>query len=85
MDEIKVAGDKLKSTLKQLVREGNVRRVIVRNSAGRTLLDMPLSYTYSYGAAIGWFFVMVVLAVLASWGPARGAVRLTIREVLAYE
>ncbi len=43
MDEIKVAGDKLKSTLKQLVREGNVRRVIVRNSAGRTLLDMPLS------------------------------------------
>jgi len=43
MDEIKVAGDKLKSTLKQLVREGNVRRVIVRNSTGRTLLDMPLS------------------------------------------
>ncbi|MBL0171191.1 MAG: DUF4342 domain-containing protein [Gemmatimonadaceae bacterium] len=43
MDEIKVAGDKLKSTLKQLIREGNVRRIIVRNATGRTLIDMPLS------------------------------------------
>src|SRR5512139_2199753 len=39
MSEIKVAGDKLKSTLKQLLREGNVRRVIIRNASGRTLLD----------------------------------------------
>ena len=43
MEQIKVAGDKLKSTLKQLIREGSVRRIIVRNATGRTLLDMPLS------------------------------------------
>ncbi len=43
MEQIKVAGDKLKSTLKQLIREGNVRRIIVRNGTGRTLIDMPLS------------------------------------------
>ena len=43
MDEIKVAGGKLKSTLKQLIREGTVRRIIVRNATGRTLIDMPLS------------------------------------------
>jgi hypothetical protein len=43
MEELKVASSKLKSTLKQLIREGNVRRIIVRNAAGRTLLDMPLS------------------------------------------
>lgn len=43
MEEIKVAGDKLKSTVKSLIREGNVRRIIVRNSTGRTLLDMPLT------------------------------------------
>lgn len=43
MEEIKVAGDKLKTTLKKLIREGNVRRVIIRNAAGRTLVDMPLS------------------------------------------
>jgi len=43
VEEIKVAGDKLKSTLRKLIREGNVRRIIVRNSTGRTLIDMPLS------------------------------------------
>jgi hypothetical protein len=43
MDEIKVTADKLKSKLKELVHEGNVRRVIVRNADGRTLLDMPLT------------------------------------------
>lgn len=43
MEEIKVASAKLKDTLKGLIREGNVRRIIVRNAQGRTLLDMPLS------------------------------------------
>ena len=43
MDEIKVTGAKLKNKLKDLIREGNVRRVIVRNGSGRTLLDMPLN------------------------------------------
>ena len=43
MEEIKVASTKLKETLKTLIREGNVRRVIVRNAKGRTLLDMPLT------------------------------------------
>jgi putative ABC transport system permease protein len=52
---------------------------------GIALLDMPLTYTYDMPAAIAWFFILLVLAVVASLGPARSAVRLTIREVLAYE
>ena len=43
MEEIKVTAGKLKATLKALVREGNVRRVVIRNAQGRTLLDMPLA------------------------------------------
>ncbi len=43
MEEVKVEGNKLKAKLKKLILEGNVRRVIVRNAEGRTLLDMPLS------------------------------------------
>ena len=52
---------------------------------GVALLDMPLAYTYSAGAAIFWLGLMVTLAVVASLGPAEQAVRLTVREVLAYE
>ncbi|MCC7195656.1 MAG: DUF4342 domain-containing protein [Gemmatimonadaceae bacterium] len=43
MEHINVGADKLKDRLKELVHEGNVRRVIVRNAEGRTLIDMPLT------------------------------------------
>jgi putative ABC transport system permease protein len=58
---------------------------VMSEQIGVALLDTPLSFTYALPAAIAWFFVLLVLAVAASLGPARGAVRLTIREVLAYE
>ena len=58
---------------------------IMSEQIGVALLDTPLSFTYAMPAAIAWFFVMLILAVAASLGPARGAVRLTIREVLSYE
>lgn len=43
MEEFKVSGARLKSKLRELIHEGNVRRVIIRNAEGRTLLDMPLA------------------------------------------
>ncbi len=52
---------------------------------GLALIKVPLSFQYSLVAAILWFFVLQGVAVVASWGPARDAVRLTVREVLAYE
>jgi putative ABC transport system permease protein len=52
---------------------------------GIALLDMPLTYSYSMSAAIIWFFALIGLAIVASLGPAQNAVKLTIREVLAYE
>ena len=52
---------------------------------GLALLKVPLSYQYSYAAAGVWFFALMLIAAAASLGPARSAVRLTIREVLAYE
>jgi putative ABC transport system permease protein len=52
---------------------------------GLALIDVPLSFQYSIPAAIFWLFALLGVAVVASLGPARNAVRLTIREVLAYE
>jgi len=63
MNEIKVAGDKLKETLKQLIHEGNVRRVIIRNASGRTLLDMPLNA--GVAGAVLMPFWMAVAGVVA--------------------
>ncbi len=52
---------------------------------GIALINIPLIYQYSAGAALMWFFVLQGVAMAASLGPARSAVRLTVREVLAYE
>ena len=58
MEEMKVTGEKLKATLKALLREGNVRRVVIRNTQGRTLLDMPLAAGVA-GAVLVPFWVAV--------------------------
>jgi uncharacterized protein DUF4342 len=58
MEEIQVKGGKLKAKLKELIREGNVRRVIIRNREGRVLLDMPLNAGV-VGAALLPFWVAV--------------------------
>lgn len=58
MEEIKVSGSKLKSKLKELIKEGNVRRIILRNPEGKTLLDMPLNAGIA-GAALLPFWAAV--------------------------
>jgi putative ABC transport system permease protein len=58
---------------------------LISAQIGIALLDMPLSYTYSMPAAFFWLGLLVLLAVIASLGPAQRAVKLTVREVLAYE
>jgi hypothetical protein len=42
VEEFEVTGEKLVATVKQLVHEGNVRRIVIRNAKGVTLLEIPL-------------------------------------------
>jgi putative ABC transport system permease protein len=58
---------------------------LLSEQVGLALIDVPLTYHYSLVSAVFWFFALLGVAVLASLGPARKAVQLTIREVLAYE
>ena len=55
------------------------------SALGLALIKIPLTYHYSVTGAVVWFFILLAIAVAASLGPARNAVRLTVREVLAYE
>ena len=43
-EELKVAGEQVVGTIKQLVREGNVRRLTIKNEQGETLLEIPLTF-----------------------------------------
>jgi putative ABC transport system permease protein len=58
---------------------------LLDNRLGNSLLTVPLVYTLSGAGIVIWLVVVLVLAALASSLPARNAVRLTVRDVLAYE
>lgn len=42
-EEFRVSGEAVVAKVKELVREGNVRRVTIKNDEGRTLLEIPLT------------------------------------------
>lgn len=42
-EEFKVTGEALLSKVRELVHEGNVRRLIIRNEEGKNLIDIPLT------------------------------------------
>lgn len=43
VDEIEVAGNNLLERIKDLIAEGNARRVIIKTKEGKELLEMPLT------------------------------------------
>ena len=60
-DEYKVAGDKVVGKIKEIIHEGNVRRIIIKNEDGKSLIEIPMT-------------VGVVGAVLAPVWAAIGAI-----------
>ena len=63
----RVRGDRVISKVKELIHEGNVRRLIIKNEEGRTIIELPLS-------------VGVVGAVLAPMWAAIGAVAALVAD-----
>jgi len=67
-EELEVAGSQLVERVKELIEEGDVRRLIVRNQEGRTLLEIPLTIGAVAGGAILMAFgpVLAALAVIGA-------------------
>jgi len=58
-EEFKVKGRELVDTVRKLIHEGNVRRIIVKDEKGHTFLEIPVTV-----AAVG----IIVAPVLAAVG-----------------
>ena len=43
VDEYQVTGDNLLGKIKELVHEGNIRRIIIKNEEGKRLIEIPLT------------------------------------------
>ncbi|MBP6927417.1 MAG: DUF4342 domain-containing protein [Caldisericales bacterium] len=42
-EEFQVSGEKVIEKIKELVHEGNIRRIIIKNDHGSTLVEIPLT------------------------------------------
>ena len=58
---------------------------ILANQVGISLFQAAPSFVFSVAGLFIWLGTVLLLAALASYLPARGASRLTVREVLSYE
>ena len=66
IEELKVSGHQLLGTLKRIVREGNVRRIVIRNAGGRTVLDIPLNAGLVGAALLPFWAAVGGLAAIAA-------------------
>lgn len=66
-EQYKVAGDRVVEKVKEIIREGNVRRITIRNEEGRTLIEIPLTIGV-VGAVLApvWAAIGAIAALVAN-------------------
>jgi hypothetical protein len=62
VEELKINGDDLVAKVKELIHEGNIRRIILKNEDGRILIEVPLTVGV-VGGVIGAALFPVIAAV----------------------
>lgn len=65
-EEHKVSGERLLSRVKELVHEGNIRRITIKNDEGRTLLEIPLTVGVVGAVLVPVFVAVGAIAALAA-------------------
>jgi len=66
-EEFKVSSEDLVSKVKELIHEGNVTRILVKDEGGKTLLDIPVT-------------LGVIGVLLAPWLAALGAIAALVTQ-----
>jgi hypothetical protein len=62
VEELKINGDDLVAKVKELIHEGSIRRIIIKNEEGRILIEVPLTVGV-VGGVIGATLFPVIAAV----------------------
>jgi len=56
--EYKISGDSLLKKIKELIKEGNVRRILIKNEEGKVYLEIPVNI-----AVLGTLAAPVLVAI----------------------
>ena len=80
VEEFEVTGSNLVDRFKELVQEGNTRRVVIKTQEGYELMTVPLTFGVVAGGLVAW-----ASPVLAALGALAGIVSRVKLEVLREE
>ena len=65
-EEFKISGDEMLAKVRELVHEGNVRRLIIKSESGITLLEVPLTIGVIGAALLPVLAAVGALAAVAT-------------------
>ncbi len=65
-EEHKVSGERLLSRVKELVHQGNIRRITIKNEEGHTLMELPLTVGVVGAVLLPIWVAIGALAALAA-------------------
>jgi hypothetical protein len=69
-EELEVAGNQLVQRVQELIKEGNVRRLVVRNQEGEVLMDINLTVGAVAGGVVmlaaWWIAALAVIAAMVA-------------------
>ena len=65
-EEIKIDGGKVLDKIKDLIHQGNIRRIILKNEDGKTLIEIPLTLGLVGAALLPIFAAVGALAAVVT-------------------
>jgi hypothetical protein len=65
-EEIKVFGHEVADKVRDLIHEGNVRRVVLKNEQGKTVVEIPVTIAAVGAVIVPEFAVLGTLVALAA-------------------
>jgi hypothetical protein len=65
-EEFVVSSEDLEETVKKLIHEGNIRRIIIKDEKGKILLEMPVTIGVIGAVIAPWLAALGVIGAMAT-------------------
>ena len=78
-EEFSVSADEAVKKIKEIIDEGNVRRIIIQSDEGKTLMEFPL--TIGVAAAAGVLLIAPLLAAVGALAAIVTDIRIVVERV----
>jgi hypothetical protein len=79
VEEFSINGDDLVAKVRELIHQGNIRRIIIKNDDGRILIEIPLTVGVVGGAIAATIFPVV--AAIGAIGALVARLKIVIEKV----